>query len=903
VDIKKLDNPVFIIDGSSFLYRAYYSIRPLSTQDGTPVNAVYGFCRMIKKLIDTYEPQYMALVWDSKGKTVRHELYENYKHARQAPPSDLIQQKEIIGEFAHMIGLTQLQVVGIEADDLMHSLAYELSQEQYSSVLVTSDKDMGQALSEYVTILDPFKELFINQQSLEEKLGFKVSKLPFYYALVGDASDNIPGVRGIGPKGAQQLVQQFNSLEELYDRLDLVRSERTKELLLASHDNAFLSEQLFILRFYQTHLKRQDCIFKNLSWQKARPLFQRLAFKSLLSTMPVDQEQAIQVTTPHYPADRYSFITVTTKQQLEQLCLEIKKYNRIALDTEGTSLRPIKGQMVGLSICVNQGVAYYIPFGHITGHVQLERDYVFGQLRPILEDQSIEKYLHNAKFDTLMLNAEGIELKGIVFDTIIAASLLVTDGQKLGLKYLSEHHLQEPMLHWADVVKKHKYPNFSHVPLELATNYAAADAHQTMKLYSLFKERIDQHNLNDLFYKLEMPFMNILYGMEKEGISLNNQVLHQINMRVSDELALLHQEIIQTIGTEHADINLNSPKQLEELLFIHLRLPAVKKTTSRTAYSTDHEVLTQLAKIHAVPKLIMRYRELFKLKSTYLDALSGYIRPDTGRVHTSFNQTAVATGRLSSSEPNLQNIPVDRFGIRSAFHAPEGALFLSVDYSQIELRILAYLSQDPVLIAAFNNKQDIHALTAAGLFDVAVEQVTTEQRQLGKRINFSILYGLTPHGLAKDLDISHKLAKSYIEKYMAQYPGVVRWMDSVVEQTTQKGYVETFWGRRRLMPGIYEKNKTLYDLARRVAINTVPQGTAAELMKWGMLHLDKALRDNGLKAKIILQIHDELLLEVPEQEIEQTEKLTQNVLQNIVTWNIPLIVTTRIGKNWQEVTK
>lgn len=896
---QNLDNAVFIIDGSSFLYRAYYSIGNLTTKEGLSVNAVYGFCRMIKKLIDTYKPDYMVLVWDSKGKTVRHALYDNYKNTRQQAPNDLLEQKKIIQEFADSIGLVQLQMDGIEADDLMYSLSKQLSEEEHLSVLVTSDKDMGQALGKYVRILDPFKDAIITKEILETKLGFDIAKLPFYYALVGDASDNIPGVRGIGPKGAQQLVQEFNSLTHLYENLESIVSPRTRQLLISSKDNAFLSEQLFILRFYETYLTAKSCAFNKLNWDNAKVIFEKLEFKSLLKTIKnidVEQEKV-------YPASRYNFIPVTTPEQLNQVCIEIEKYKRMALDTEGTSTRPLDGHMVGLSICVNEGVSYYIPFGHKTQEQQLDRSYVFEKLKPLLEDWTIEKYLHHAKFDKLALFNENIELNGIAFDTIIAASLLVGDGQRIGLKYLSEYYLKEPMLFWADVVKKNKYPDFSYVPISQATEYAAADAHQTMRLYTIFKKEITEQGLGDLFYKIEMPLMLVLYSMEKIGIFLDAQILRDIDTVVSQEVGSVHKEIIDLIGPQYSDINLNSPKQLEELLFTYLQLPAIKKTAGKASYSTDQEVLIQLAKIHPIPALIIRYRELFKLKTTYLEALSTYINTKTLRVHTTFNQTAVATGRLASSEPNLQNIPVEKFSVRSAFQAPGNTLFISADYSQIELRVLAYLSQDQALITAFNNNQDIHMLTAAGLFDIELAKVSYEQRQIGKRINFSILYGLTAHGLAKDLEIQHKVAKVYIEKYMAQYPGVVTWMAKVIEETKEKGYVETYWGRRRYLPGIYEKNRIIYDLAKRVAINTVAQGTAAEIMKLGMIQLHDAINKQNLSAKILLQIHDELLIEVAASEIDQTEILVQDILQNVVSWNVPLIITTRRGRDWQEVTK
>jgi DNA polymerase I len=894
-------NTVFIIDGSSFLYRAYYSMKPLHTKDGKAVQAVYGFCRMIKKLLDTHKPDYIIIVWDSKGKTVRHELYEAYKNSRQAPPSDLIEQKELIIEFADSIKIRQLHMQGVEADDLMFSLAQELQEKQVKSIFVTSDKDMGQALNSLITMLDPFKESVITQQDLEEKYGFAIAKLPFYYALVGDTADSIPGVKGIGPKSAQKLVQQFNSLEDLYTGINNIDSERIKNLLTEYKPEAFLSQDLFTLRFYQTALDKQSCAFTIKNWKDALPLFEKLGFKSLLkdysTTKEIHEKPTAQLHT------LYTFICVNTPELLAQVCAQIKQYKKCALDTEGTSIKPLQSELLGISICVQETIAYYIPFGHKTEEPQLSKEYVIQHIKPLLEDESIEKYLHHAKFDALMLSTVDIELKGITFDTIIAASLVVPEGQRIGLKYLSEYYFQEPMLFWNDVVKKNKYPDFSYVPLSLATQYAAADAHQTLKLQKVFEKEIEHNSMTDLFHKLEMPLMLVLYQMEKIGIFVDTDLLDTLNASITKEINSLHLLIIDLLGENFTNLNLNSPKQLEEVLFNHLKLPTAKKTTQRTGYSTDQEVLKELAALHPIPGLIIRYRELFKLKSTYLEGLKEAVNAFTGRVHTTFSQTAVATGRLASSDPNLQNIPVDKYHIRAAFKAPKNYLFLSADYSQIELRVLAHLSQDSTLVSAFKNNQDIHTLTAAGLFDVNLTDVTHEQRQVGKRINFSILYGLTAHGLSKDLHISHKLAREYIERYMAHYPGVVAWMETIVEEAHNKGYVQTLWGRRRSVSGIFEKNKNLYELARRIAINTVVQGTAAELMKWGMINLSNQFSRYRKEAQIVIQIHDELLVQVAEEQADYVTKVVTSTLENVVSWDIPLVVTTRLGSDWQKITK
>jgi DNA polymerase I len=918
IDPKKLNakKTVYLIDGSSFLYRAYYGLRPMHTPQGAPVQAVFGFCRMIKKLIDTFTPEYCALVWDSKGKTTRHEVYEEYKATRQAPPSDLFEQKELITEFADAIGLKQVSKTGIEADDLMFSLAKEARERGETVVFVTSDKDMGQALDAHTFIYDTFKDIFLDVPGFEEKMGFPVEKLPFYFALVGDTSDNIPGVRGIGEKGATELVTQFASLEDLYENLDKVSKPRMRNALEENKKNAFLSRDLFLLQYHASKLSKDDLAFNVDDWQKARKLFEDLNFKSLLK----DMGEAKILGKPLH--ELYAFKTVSTQKDLDELCAALKKSKIFALDTEGKDLKPMQGTMVGMSFCVEEGTAYYVPFGHAAAQGQLSilvqeparmegqltREQVFAALKPILEDGKQHKVLQHAKFDMHVLYHEGITLNGVIFDTMIAAYLLSKDDQRVGLKDLSLSYFGERMLSFDEVVKANKYKDFSQVPLRLATDYAAADAHQTLKLYHVLSKLLEsEKDVSQQFYNLEMPMLQALFEMETKGIILDPAVLKELDVKVSHRLIEIEDEIIQAAGEEHAGINLNSPRQIEALLFEHLKLPTQKKSAKGTSYSTDYEVLLALSDMHIVPALIVQHRELSKLKSTYIDALPTYVNPVTKRIHTSFRQTGVATGRLASSDPNLQNIPADASGfgieVRGAFIPEPGHVFLSADYSQIELRVLAYFSKDPTLVQAFLKGSDIHAETASLLFDVALDTVTQEQRQIGKRINFSILYGLTPYGLSKDLGIPFKDAKIYIDKYFAQYPGVSAWMESVIEETKKHGYVETLWGRRRYIPAIYEKNRTLYEEARRVAINTKAQGTAAEIMKLGMLALDAKFAEKNLKSYMLLQIHDELLISVPESEREIVEPMVKKALESVVDWEIPLVVTTRFGANWKDVTK
>lgn len=900
---------VFLIDGSSFLYRAYYGVRPLHTPDGIPVQAVYSFCRMIKKLIDTFDPQYISIVWDSKGKTTRHEMFPAYKATRQAPPSDLFEQKKYITQFADLIGIKQVAQQGVEADDLMFSIAQEQKKAGFTVVFITSDKDMGQAIdNQQVVLFDPWKDLVMDNAAFAQKMGFPVHKLPFYFALVGDASDNIPGVKGIGDKGAAELVNAFDSLEDLYTHMPKVAKERTRNALMANKENAFLSLQLFLLQFHETGLTSADLAFNKNNWLRARPLFQELGFKSLLKDM--DAIEQVQKGTPINIAQKmvgYDFITILSVGQLEHLISLIKQRKLVALDTETNSYNPHDHSCVGISFCVQEGTAYYLPFGHVGIEQQLSKEVIVTLLKPILEDEQYKKIFHHAKFDQEAIHALGIEVKGIVFDTLIAANLVSKDWQRIGLKSLSEQYFNEPMLSFQEVVKDNKYKNFSHVPLELATRYAAADAHQTFRLKPLLEKELKQEKLFDLYEKIELPVAQVLYAMEVEGICLNTHLLQELGKKVDFELETLVVKIGSLAGIDTEEINLNSPRQVEQLLFVTLQLPPSKKSAKGTGYSTDQEVLEMLSVFHPVPALIKKYRELAKLKSTYIDALPKYVSKHSNRLHTSFNQTTVATGRLASTEPNLQNIPTDSQGygieIRAAFIPKLGHLFLSADYSQIELRVLAYLSQDNRLMDAFLHNLDIHAQTAAALFEVPLEQVTSAQRQIGKRINFSVLYGMTPYGLSQDLNIPYKDAKTYIEKYFAQYPSVSAWMEKVIIDTKHHGYVTTLGGRRRYIPAIYEKNRPLYEEARRVAINTVAQGTAAEIMKMGMIELHKAFEEKTLGAQILLQIHDELLISVPENHVEATAAVVKNILNNVVSWNVPLEVNIRTGKNWKEVTK
>src|SRR5579863_1841737 len=905
-DVKKT---IFLVDGSSFLYRAYYGLKPLHTPSGIAVQAVFSFCRMIKKMIDVYGPEYIVLVWDSKGKTTRHEMFPEYKATRQSPPSDLFDQKEYIIRFAEMIGMPQIAQVGIEADDLMFSLAKEwMIDSDNAVVFVTLDKDMGQALTlgQQMYLLDAFKEQFIDAADLQQKMGFPVEKIPFYFALLGDSSDNIPGVKGIGKKTAIDLVNQFDSLEDMYARSDKIKKAGVKTALLANKDNAFLSFQLFLLQYQPMNVTREQLFFNAKLWNNARPLFEELGFKSLTAgagETKQERTKEIQEKIDYWKA--YDFKVVNTQQQLHELCEYLKEKGAFAIDTETTGLEPLEVELIGISVCGDEQSAYYIPCGHKTDKLQLPQSEVITKLKPILQNPQYKKYLHNAKYDQLVLTTHGIELAGIALDTLIGANLIIKEWQSASLKKLSHSFFNEEMLTFEDIVKTYKYKDFSFVPVELAALYSCADSYQTFRLVAVIEDAFKkEQKIDDLYRHIEHPLIEVLYEMEKEGVDLDVALLHELDKKVVVDLAKIEADIANVVGKE--TINLNSPRQMEYLLFSVLQLPPQKKSPTGK-YSTDQEVLKALAALHPVPALIIKYRELTKLKNTYIDALPTYVNKNTHRLHTTFSQTAVATGRLASSNPNLQNIPADGTGygieVRAAFKAGAGRIFISADYSQIELRVLGYLSQDKNLCDAFLQGHDIHTETSARLFEVALAAVTHEQRQLGKRINFSILYGLTPYGLSKDLGISFKDAKKYIERYFAQYPHVAEWMLSVVEYAKKHGYVETFWGRRRYIPTIYEKNRTMYEEACRIAVNTVAQGTAAEIMKLGMIAVRKELLVHFPESCIVLQIHDELIVSAPEQDAVAVQQLVKQTLESVVQWNIPLEVSTCSGADWKVVTE
>ncbi len=918
-------NALFVIDGSYLLYRSYYAIKQLQTASGIPTQAVYGFCRAIKKIIDDFAPKHLVIAWDSKGKTFRHHEYPAYKATRQKPPSDLSLQKEYIIQFLTAVKIAQIGIDGYEGDDIIASLTKEYAKHQV--VLVCPDKDMYQLLSSHVLIFDPFKERIIDQDIFAAENGFPAEKVPFFYALLGDSSDNIPGVQGIGKKGAHDLVVQFDSLNDLYANLALVPKERTRSLLTEQKELAFVSYNLFLLRPPAIHQRLSDLSFDPNNWVGAADLFAQLEFSSLVKDIqkrfpatttlkhhhtvahnmslfdqmsPIDQNQETE-------KPSWKLSVVQDEHALHAMITKLKNAAWIALDTETTGSLPMQDELVGISFAVDIHEAFYVPIGHHEGK-QIDRATILAALKPLLENADTTLVMHHAKFDQIVLFCAGIITQPVIFDTIIAASLLRHgDKDRINLKALSMTYLGEPMHKFKEVLGKHR-TTFAEVPVDEGALYGAHDALQTYKLKILLEKKLAIYpSLVKLFHDIEMPFYQVLLRMEECGILLDPEKIHTTMLAVSLEIKEIESKITAAIPhrPEGTHINLNSPKQIEGLLFDQLGLPAAKKS-AKGSRSTDQEVLQELSSKHPIPGLILKYRELTKLKTTYLEPLPGYINKKTGRIHTNYSQTQVATGRLSSSDPNLQNIPASEgFGmqIRDAFYAAPGKILLSADYSQVELRVLAHLSQDATLTSIFLNNQDIHTETSAQLFDVPVSDVTHDQRQLGKRINFSIMYGITPFGLAKDLGIKPSEAKTYIEKYFERFPGVAAWIEKITAQALTDGYVETWYGRRRYIPELAERNKTLFESGKRMAINTPVQGTQAEILKRAMINIDNAFMHKKLAARLILQIHDEIVVELPINELKAVEAIVQELMISVVDWQIPLKVTIRTGETWAKITK
>ena len=862
---------------------------------------------MIAKLLREHEPDYIAVAFDAPGKTFRNELYDDYKANRPEIPEDLAAQLPLIDQVLEAFALPVLRVSGVEADDVMGTLARTASAAGLDTVLVTGDKDLLQLVDEHVTVYDPNKDAekaWTGIEQVRDRFGVDPAHVTDALALIGDASDNVPGVTKIGPVAAKKLLSQYETLEGIYEHIDELKGKQ-RENLENEQAQAFLSRKLVTIDTnVPIEASLDDLRRRPLDRDKLIEAFSELELNSLVEEfMPDAAEQAA----------KEDYTVVADDATLQAVVEEMRKAGTFAVDTETTSIDPMQAQLVGISLCCTPGKAYYVPVGHrapgADGELegiedsssldQMDRSTAIETLRGLLEDPSVRKIGHNIKYDIEILARAGITLNGVALDTMVASYLTDPSRLRHNLGDVSLHYLKRKMIPITDVIGKgSKQITFDRVPIEKACRYACEDADMTWRLGELLGTQLRDQGLEALFEEVELPLIGVLARMEQAGIAIDQDLFRSLGKEVRKRLAALEQEIFALAGESFV---LNSPKQLQRILFDKLGLAPQRRT--KTGYSTDVEVLEQLAREHELPRKMLEFRVLEKLRGTYIEALPKLVNPDTGRIHTSFNQAVAATGRLSSSDPNLQNIPVrTEMGkrIRQGFIAGSAQMkLISADYSQVELRILAHLSQDPALQEAFARGADIHNDTAARIFGVMPELVTPDMRRQAKAVNFGVVYGISAFGLSKNLGISRSEAAKFIDNYFAQYPGVASWIDRTLEEARTQGYVTTLLQRRRPVPELNSTNNTARRAAERVAINTPVQGSAADIIKLAMVRLDKALEKG--RARMLVQVHDELLVEAPADQAEETSAIIKRIMEEALPLAAPLKVDIGIGDNWAEI--
>ena len=889
---------LYIIDGSSYIFRAYFGIRQfLSTSKGFPTNALYGFINMLQKVVKDEKPDYLCVAFDSKEKTFRHDIYSDYKANRDAPPEDLAKQFPYFEPLVDAFNISSIRIPGYEADDIIGTLALKGSKAGFRVVIVSGDKDMMQLVSPKVQMLDTMKNKRIGVDEVKEKFGVPPEKVIEVMGLMGDSSDHIPGVKGVGPKTATELIQKYGSIKELYKCIDEIEKKKLKEKLVQDKERALLSRKLVTI---DTAMKLEcsldDLKVRPSKHEDLRKLFSEFEFSSMLAVLESGSEETSKTTRPL----KKNYETVLTEAAFNKWIKKLKKNKIFALDLETTSLRPVQARAVGVSFSCNTGEACYIPLAHSYLGVpdQLGVDWVFDKLKPILEDPEIKKVGQNIKYDFIVLKNEGVQLQGIAFDTMLASYLLNPSSRAHNMDALALEYLGHTTIKYKDVVgTASKEIGFDQVQIDRATEYAAEDADITWRLYEKLSGLLKGDDLK-IFEKLELPLLEVLGDMELQGMALDKSHLQKLSQRIHLLLTEQEKEIYELAGEQ---FNINSPKQLSVILFEKLELPVIKKT--KTGYSTDVSVLEELSAEHDLPEVILLYRQLAKLKSTYVDALQEEIFGKTVRVHTSFNQSVAATGRLSSSNPNLQNIPIrTEMGreIRKSFIAEENNKILSADYSQVELRVLAHMSEDESLIDAFINGEDIHTRTAVEIFGTTAERLDAEARRMAKAVNFGIVYGLSAFGLSRQLKIFPKEAKKFIDKYFELYKNVKIYMERTVEDARDIGYTLTLMNRKRYLPDLNSKNRQAREAAERIAINSPVQGSAADLIKLAMINLDREIAQKKLNSRMILQVHDELVFECPSEEEEEMRALVKKEMEEVMPLKVPLVVDIGWGDNWND---
>ncbi len=904
-----------LVDGHALAYRAFFAlpIDAFSTSRGELTNAVYGFTLMLLRALEQERPDYIAVTFDAGKETFRHQEFKEYKAQRARMPEEMRGQMARIVEVIEALSIPIFEVEGYEADDLIGTLSKQAQKLGVETLILTGDYDAFQLVSPKVKVLttgghrQPFSEArLFDEKALEEKYHFRPSLLVDYKALVGDASDNIPGVPGIGPKYATDLVKRYGTVEEIYEHLEEIEPARARNALAEGKERAFLSKRLAtIVTDVPITLDLEKCRTSDYDRDRVMEVFRELEFRSLVDRLPKEQraEQLMLLTSEEKEAVDYK--VVTAKTALERVVTELSHSSHLTLDVETTGTDAMSVDLVGLALTTEPGGGYYIPLGHLVpqGKGQLPWEEVRAALAPILKDDGVAKWAHNAIYDLVVLRRHGLEVRGLAFDTMIAAYLLDPGGRGFGLKNLAWRKLGVEMTSISELIGKGRdQRTMAQVPIAAAAPYAVADVEATERLARLLEAELKEHQLWDLFVQVEIPLIEVLVAMEMAGVALDIEHLKQMSRELYLRITALEREIYEMAGHP---FNVSSTQQLSTVLFEELGLPAKVKT--KTGYSTAAEVLEELRGMHPIIELVLEHRQLSKLKSTYLDALPLLVNPRTGRVHTSYHQTGTVTGRISSSDPNLQNIPIrTEIGrqVRRAFIAEEGCLLLSADYSQVELRIMAHISQDPGLLSAFERGEDIHASTAATVMDVPLSQVTPEMRRIAKSINFGLSYGMGAYGLAQRTGLSQEEAAEFIANYFARFPKVAEYIEETKRTAREKGYVSTLLGRHRYFPELRSTSRAhgrVKRAAERMAINMPIQGSAADILKIAMIRLHGALQERRLASRLTLQVHDELVLEVPEGELKTVAPLVRSVMEGAYELRAPLKVDIKVGENWEEM--
>lgn len=924
------ENPLILIDGSSYLYRAFHAYPGTMSNGDIPTNAVYGVVNMLRSMMRQFASDRIAVVFDAKGKTFRDDMYPEYKANRPPMPDDLRCQIEPLHQVIKAMGLPLIAIEGVEADDVIGTLAYQASLQGMPVLISTGDKDMAQLVDDNITLINTMTNVVMDREGVIEKFGIPPELIIDYLALMGDKVDNIPGVPGVGDKTATALLQGIGGLSQLYDHLDDIAalsfrgSKTMAKKLVDNKDNALLSYQLATIKLDVALQETPESLLKTEpNKDELIKLYGQLAFKSWLNELleggtgvvEADEKAQTSVRSGASPVeseinnaaaniDRSQYQTIFDQATFDIWLDKLKASELFAFDTETDSLDYMVANLVGLSFAVAEGEAAYVPVAHdyLDAPEQLDRDWVLAQLKPLLEDDTKAKVGQNLKYDASVLARYGIEMKGIKHDTMLASYVYNSVGGKHDMDSLALRFLQHSCISFEQLAGKGKNQlSFNQIDLNEAAVYAAEDADVTLRLHNRLFANIEQdEKLNAIYQEIEVPLVPVLSRMERTGVLIDDMKLSAQSQEIAVRLEELEQKAYEIAGQP---FNMNSPKQLQTILFEQMGLPVIKKTPSGTP-STAEEVLQELALDYPLPSVIMEYRGLAKLKSTYTDKLPKMINPHTGRVHTSYHQAVTATGRLSSTDPNLQNIPIrneEGRRIRQAFVAPHGYKILAVDYSQIELRIMAHLSGDQALLDAFQQGKDIHAATAAEIMGVSIEQVSSEQRRRAKAVNFGLIYGMSAFGLAKQLGIPRSEAQAYMDKYFERYPGVMQYMEDTRSNAAQHGYVETIFGRRLHLPEITSRNVMRRKAAERAAINAPMQGTAADIIKKAMLLVDQWIQEEGNgRVKLLMQVHDELVFEVEESCLTEIESKVQQLMESAAQLNVPLVAEAGHGDNWDQ---